>query len=161
MAEHEDAVTCFDLGVTIDQDALFATYQSADGDATGQTQRLHGGLRHTRSLGSHELGHFAVGQHQCTHVTHVGLHHHLEDMAGGHGLLVDDGTDVQALGHGHIVQVLDHGNGLAHAQLLGRETGQDIGLGIARQRDEGLRVLDAFLTQQAQIASVAMDDHDI
>ena len=90
----------------------------------------------------------------------VGIEHHLIDVAGSQCLLVDDGTDVEALGHRHVVEVLDHCHGLAHAEAFGREAGQDVGLGIAGEGHEGLRVLDAFLVEQTEVASVAVDDHD-
>ena len=80
-------------------------------------------------------------------------------MAGGYGLFVDNGTNVKTFCHAHIIDVLNHGDGLSHAQTLGGKTGQNVGLGIACERHECLGVLDAFFNQQGQIPTVSIDDH--
>ena len=89
----------------------------------------------------------------------VGVEHHLVDVAGGQRLFVDNRTEVEALGHRHIVEIFHHRHRFPHAQPLRRQTGQDVRLGIARERHESLRVLDALFVEQGEVASVAVDHH--
>ena len=89
----------------------------------------------------------------------IGIEHHLIDVAGSQHLFINNSTDVEALGHGDVVEVFDHCHRLAHAKSLGGETGKDVRFGISREGYEGLRVLDAFLVEQTDVAAVAVDDH--
>lgn len=88
----------------------------------------------------------------------VGVEHHLIDVARRNRLLVDDCADIQTLSHAHVVDVLYHSHRLAHTHALRRKAGEDISLGVARESHERLRVLDAFLDEQREVASVAVDD---
>ena len=60
------------------------------------------------------------------------IHEEKDGILWIHTNLGFDRFDVQTLGHRYVVEVLHHGHGLSHPEFLGRQTGQDIGLRIAR-----------------------------
>ena len=158
MAEYHDRVARFNLRVARNEHSLLATHQSADGHADGHSQVLDRFLGYLGSFFGDELRHVGVGIHEKAHVHHVGVEHHLIDVAGGNHLLVDDGSDVEALSHAHVVDVLYGSHGLSHSHALGCEACQDIGLCVSRQRHESLRAAYSLLVEQRDVASVAMDD---
>ena len=73
-------------------------------------------------------------------------------------LLVYNGSDVKALCHGYIIDVLYHSNGLSHAETLGCQTCQDVGFGVASECHESLSALYSFVDEQRNVASIAVDD---
>ena len=161
MAEHHDGIAWRYLCVTIHEDSLAVAHQTTNGDAKWQSKVFYRLSCHLRTLGCYKFGHVGLNHHQRTHVPDVGFHHHLEDMACGYGLLVDNRADVKSFRHADVIQVLDHGNRLAYAQFLGCQTGQDIGLGITCQGYKCLCMPDTFLVKQSQVASVTMNHHGI
>ena len=54
-----------------------------------------------------------------------------------------------------------HGDGLAHAKFLGRQTGQDVGLGIAGEGYERLCGADALLFEQSEVTTITMNHHRV
>ena len=82
-------------------------------------------------------------------------------MACCQRLLIDNGADVKTLCHLYIVQILYHGDRLAHTHSLGSQTGKDVGLGIVCECNKGLRILNAFVLQKTQITAITMDNHRI
>ena len=126
MAKHHDRVACLNLGVTTDQLAAFATYQSANGDAEGQSQVFHQFFCYLRAFCCRKLRHFGIDKHQRTQVIDIGLEQHLEDVTGSDGHFINDGADIQFLGHLHVVEVLYHCHSLTDTESLGRQTGENI-----------------------------------
>ena len=108
MTEYHHGVASLYLRVTVDEHAYTVTYQSANGSTSGQSQFLNEFLGDARAFRSCKLCHFRIDEHQRAQVIDIGFQQHLEDMAGGDGLLVDDGADVQFLCHLHIVEILHH-----------------------------------------------------
>ena len=94
MAEHHHRVAGLNGGVARNEDAFAIPHQSANGDAGRQLEIFHRFLRDFGAFLRDEFSHVGVGIHQKAHVVHVGIEHHLIDVAGGDGFLVDDGADV-------------------------------------------------------------------
>ena len=89
----------------------------------------------------------------------IGVEHHLVDVTGRQRLFVDNRAEIEALRHRNVVEILDHRHRLAHAEPFRRQTGENVGFGVARERHESLRVLDSLLVEQLQVATVAVNHH--
>ena len=161
MTEYHHRVARQYLCITIDQNTFIIANQTTDGDTKRQTEILHRFLGNLRTFCCRKFSHIRINHHQGAHIADIGIKHHLIDMAGSNGLLIDYRTDIQTLCHFNIVKILDHGNGLSHTQSLGCQTSQDIGLSITRQRHESLRILNTFLLQQTKVTRITMDYHRI
>ena len=107
------------------------------------------------------LYHVGIGHIETLDAFHVGFQEHSVNVCGGKCFFVDDGTDVQLLGHGDIVRVFDHGNGFQHAHAAGGEAREDVGLRILAGGDENFGVAHVFVLQRANVAPVAVKQKEL
>ena len=149
MTEHHDRVACLDLRAATDQQSLTVADDTTDGCTLGKAQFEHFLACHLRVRLGCELSHIGIGRHKEVDVVDVGIEHHLINVTGSQHFLIDDGTNIEAFGHRNIVEILDHGHSFPHAQSFGRQTSQNICLGIARERHKGLRILNTLLVEQS------------
>ena len=97
VAKHHYTVAGLNLCATRNEDANAFANQSANGYSPWQTQLEHAFLGDFRTLLGRELGHVGIGHREKTHVTYVGIEHHLVDVACGNVFLIYDGTDVKTI----------------------------------------------------------------
>lgn len=114
VAENHHRVARFYLCITRNEHSFFTANQSTDGYTDRHAEFLHRFLGYLRTFFGYKLSHIGVSAHQESHVHHVGIEHHLVDVAGGNHLLVDNGTDIQTLCHAHVVYVFYGSHRLAH-----------------------------------------------
>ena len=112
--------------------------QSTDGGTFRQPQFKHPLAGDLRPLLCRKLRHVGIGGHEEPHVLHIHVEHHLVNITGSQGFLIDDGSNIEAFGHLHIVEVLHHGYRLANPQSFGGQASEDIRLGIAGECHESL-----------------------
>ena len=104
-------------------------------------------MRDARAFFHHKFCHIGIGNGQRLHGGDVGLEHHLINVAGGKGLLIDDGADVEAFGHRDIIGVFHHRHGFAHAEALGGQASENVGLGIVGEGEKSLCVSYALVDE--------------
>lgn len=86
--------------------------------------------------GRNELCNIGIGRRQEADVIDISVEEHLIDIACRGYLLVDNRSDVETLGHTDVVDILNHSHRLSHPHALGRQTGQDVCLGVGCQGHE-------------------------
>ena len=159
--EHHHPVAGLYHGVAAHEVADAVAYQSGNGHVSGQAQVLDGGAGYLRALLGHDLGHLGVGHGEALGRGCVAVEHHLEDARRCQQLLVDDGADVEPLGLGYELEILDLGDGLCHAELLGREAGEDVALARIGYGYESIGVRNAGIAQHVGVAGVGIDDEGV
>ena len=100
LAEDDDTVARLQLGVTIDKRSLIcAANVTTKGDSSRQAQLTDGLRTGGATLFRNNLGHIGTGYGKALDVVGIGVEHHLIDTACRYHFLVDDGADVELLGH--------------------------------------------------------------
>ena len=133
-------VVGFDLEVVGGDEALTVASDATDDSVDGHIQ-LSNGLSRDGStcpyLKLYDVGVDAAEALQRGDLGAEGVFHH---VAGRNEFLVDDGVDADVLRDVNVVDVLDKGDGLLHAERLGLQAGQDVGLGVVGDGNEGVHV---------------------
>ena len=122
-----------DLRITCHQDTFSVTDHSSDGGAFGKSQVFNQVFGYFGPFRYGEFCNVRIGKSQAFHIRHVGVQHHLVDMAGSNHFFIDNCADVKTLCHTNIVDVLHFCHRLFHSHTFGGETGKDIRFRVAGQ----------------------------
>ena len=154
-------VVRLNLCISFDHHRLPIPIHTAQCHVFRQVQVFHLLLRDLRVRTSHQFRHIRIGESQALHVAHIHIEQELVDIAGGNEFLIDHRANIHALRHRDVINVLDLGNGLKDTQPFSGQAGQDVGTGVLRQGDKGLRILNTFLYQQIRITAVPINDQHV
>ena len=92
-----------------------------------------------------KLRYIGIGKGEAFYVAHIGIQHHLVDMAGGNHLLVDDRADVEAFSHAYIVDIFYFGYGFSYTHAFCCQTGKNVCFRVSGQCHKGFRYSSILL----------------
>ena len=108
-----------DLRITCHQDTFSVTDHSSDGGAFGEPQVFNQVFGYFGPFWYGEFCNVRIGKSQAFHIRHVGVQHHLVDMAGSNHFFIDNRADVETLCHTDIVDVFHFCHRLFHSHTFG------------------------------------------
>ena len=161
LAEDDDEVAGDNLGIAIHKHSFTRANDTADVRLVRQIHLFHFMPSDETILFDVELDDFGIGTGEIMHAAHRSIQQHLVDVGCRDGLLVEHGTDIQPFRHGDVVEVLHLGDGLAYAETLGCQAGEDVRFATVRHGYKSVRVLDAFFFEHTHIGAVGVDDQRV
>ena len=112
-----------DLCITCHQDTFSVADHSSDGSTLWESQVFNQVFGDFSTFRYSEFSNVRIGKSKTFHIRHVGIQHHLVDMAGSNHFFIDNSTDIKTFRHTDIVDILNFCHCLFHSHTFSGETG--------------------------------------